>query len=54
MLGKAEEKGIQVIMVADDTLTTMEKVDEVFGKARIKGDAKINSIVKTLLEENSR
>ncbi|NQE05763.1 ATP-dependent dethiobiotin synthetase BioD [ANME-1 cluster archaeon GoMg1] len=49
MLGKAEEKGIPVIMVADDTLTTTEKVDEVFGKARIKGDAKIRRI-KELVE----
>ncbi|MCW3130073.1 MAG: phosphotransacetylase family protein [Methanophagales archaeon] len=49
MLGKAEEKGIPVIMVADDTLTTMERVDEVFGKARIKGDAKIRRI-KELVE----
>ncbi len=49
MLGKAEEKGIPVIMVADDTLKTMEKVDEVFGKARIKGEAKIRRI-KELVE----
>lgn len=50
MLGKAEEKGIPVIMVADDTLKTMEKVDAVFGKARIKGDAKIRRI-KELVEQ---
>ncbi len=49
MLGKAEEKGIPVILVADDTLTTMEKVDNVFGKARIRGDAKIRRI-KELVE----
>ncbi|MCW3133305.1 MAG: phosphotransacetylase family protein [Methanophagales archaeon] len=49
MLGKAEDKGIPVILVADDTLTTVEKVDEVFGKVRIKGDAKIRRI-KELVE----
>lgn len=49
MLGKAEEKGVPVILVADDTLTTLEKVDAVFGKARIKGDAKIRKI-KELVE----
>ena len=50
MLGKAEEKGIPVIIVADDTLTTIEKVDEIFGKARISGDAKIGRI-KELVEQ---
>jgi BioD-like phosphotransacetylase family protein len=49
VLGKAEEKKIPVILVADDTLTTMEKVDEVLGKARIKGDLKIRRI-KELVE----
>ncbi len=49
MLGKAEEKGVPVIMVADDTLTTVEKLDEVFGKARIKGEVKIRKI-KELVE----
>ncbi len=50
ILGKAEEKGVPVILVAEDTLTTVEKVDEVFGKARIRGDAKIKR-VKELVEE---
>ncbi len=49
MLGKAEEKGVPVILVADDTLTTVEKLDEVFGKARIKSDVKIGRI-KELVE----
>lgn len=49
MLGKAEEKGVPVILVADDTLTTMEKLDEVFGKVRIKGDVKLRRI-KELVE----
>ena len=44
ILGKAEEKGVPVILVADDTHTTLEKVDEALGKARIRGDAKIAKI----------
>lgn len=49
VLEKAEEKGIPIILVKDDTLTTMERLDEIFGKARIKGDIKINR-VKELVE----
>ena len=49
ILGKAEEKGVPVILVADDTRTTLEKVDEVFGKARIRGDVKIRKM-KELVE----
>jgi len=49
MLGKAEEKGVPVILVEDDTLATMEKIDERLGKARIRGDAKIRRI-KELVE----
>ena len=51
ILGKAKEKEVPVILVADDTLTTMEKVDEIFGKARIRGNAKIERI-KELVESN--
>jgi len=49
ILGKAEDKGVPVILVADDTLTTLEKVDEALGKARIRGEAKIAK-VKELVE----
>ena len=49
MLGKAEEKGVPVILVANDTLATIEKIDEIFGKARIRGNAKIQRI-KELVE----
>ncbi len=51
ILGKAEEKNVPVVLVADDTLTTMERVDEIFGKARIRGEAKIKRI-KELVEAN--
>jgi len=49
ILGKAEEKSVPVILVTDDTLTTLEKVDEVFGKARIRGEEKIRKM-KELVE----
>ncbi|RLI79731.1 hypothetical protein DRP05_03005 [Archaeoglobales archaeon] len=49
VLEKAKEKGIPIILVKDDTLTTMERLDELFGKARIKGEIKINR-VKELVE----
>jgi hypothetical protein len=41
VLGKAEEKGTPIILVKEDTLMTIERLNEVFGKARIKGEAKI-------------
>jgi len=37
-------------VVADDTLTTMQKVEEVFGKAGIKGGVKLKRI-KELVEQ---
>jgi len=50
ILQKAEEKGVPVTVVADDTLTTMQKVEEVFGKAGIKGGVKLKRI-KELVEQ---
>ena len=42
VVGKAEEKGIPMIVVADDTLTTVEKAQSLFGKARIRGKEKVD------------
>ncbi len=44
VLGKAEEKGIPIILVKEDTLSTIERLDEIFGHARIKGEPKIKRI----------
>jgi len=44
VLGTAEEKGVPVILVKEDTLRTMEKLAEIFGKVRIKGDLKIKRV----------
>ncbi len=41
VVGKAEEKGIPMIVVAEDTLTTVEKTQSIFRKARIRGKEKI-------------
>ncbi|MFP3909556.1 MAG: phosphotransacetylase family protein [Archaeoglobaceae archaeon] len=44
VLGKAEEKGIPIVLVKEDTLSTIERLDEIFGRARIKGEPKIKRI----------
>jgi len=49
VLEKAKERNIPVILVRDDTLTTTEKLDEIFGKSRVRGDVKVNR-VKELVE----
>jgi BioD-like phosphotransacetylase family protein len=46
VVGKAEEKGIPMILVPDDTLTTVGKLESVFGRARIRGEEKIKRIRK--------
>jgi BioD-like phosphotransacetylase family protein len=50
ILGRAEERGVPVILVADDTLTTIERLDEALGKARIRGATKMKK-VKELVEQ---
>lgn len=46
VLERAEEKDVPVIMVRDDTLVAMERLEEIFGKARIKGEVKIKRIME--------
>ena len=48
-IDKAREKGVPIILVKDDTLTTTEKLDEIFGKSRVRGKIKIER-VKELVE----
>ncbi|MBN1456055.1 MAG: phosphotransacetylase family protein [Methanomicrobia archaeon] len=50
ILGRAEELGVPIILVADDTLTTIERLDEALGKARIRGATKLRK-VKELVEQ---
>lgn len=42
VLGKAQSKGIPIISVADDTFTTIEKIESVMGKTRIREKGKID------------
>ncbi len=49
VVGKAEEKGIPMIIVAEDTLTTVERIESIFGRARIRGERKIRRM-KELVE----
>lgn len=44
VLGKAEEKSIPVILVKEDTLSTIERLNEMFGHVRIKGEPKLERI----------
>ncbi|AEA46356.1 phosphotransacetylase family protein [Archaeoglobus veneficus] len=49
VIRRAEENGIPVLLVEEDTLRAVAKLEELMGKARIRGEAKIKKI-KELLE----
>ncbi len=49
VVGLAENRGIPIILVKDDTLTTSEKLGKAFGRVRIKGKKKIERF-KELVE----
>lgn len=44
VLGKAQAKGIPIISVAEDTFTTVDRIEAVMGKTRIRDRVKINRI----------
>ncbi len=50
VLGRAEEVGVPVILVKPDTLTTVEIIEQFFGKTRFHQEEKIHCFEK-LLEE---
>lgn len=50
VLGRAEEVGVPVILVKQDTLTTVEIIEQFFGKTRFHQEEKIHCFEK-LLEE---
>lgn len=50
VLGKAQSKGIPIISVADDTFTTIDKIEGVMGKTKIREKEKIKR-TKELIEE---
>jgi|Deesub1362A_J573_1020465.scaffolds.fasta_scaffold00135_80 hypothetical protein len=49
IIERAEAKGVPILLVSEDTLTTTETLDELFGKAKIRGKVKTNR-VKELFE----
>jgi BioD-like phosphotransacetylase family protein len=51
VLGSAEHADIPVILVRGDTMGTIERVEHLIGRARIKQDMKLNRIVE-LIENN--
>ena len=51
VLGSAEHADIPVVLVRGDTMSTIERVEHLIGRARIKQDRKLNRIVE-LIEDN--
>ncbi|AGK62217.1 BioD-like N-terminal domain of phosphotransacetylase [Archaeoglobus sulfaticallidus PM70-1] len=41
ILDRAESKGVPVLLVSEDTLTTTERLEKMFGKSRIKSEIKL-------------
>ncbi len=41
VIGKAQSKGIPIISVTDDTFTTIDRIETVIGKTRLRGEGKI-------------
>jgi BioD-like phosphotransacetylase family protein len=44
--GRAQELGVPIILVGDDTLTTVEKINEIIGHVRIHEFSKIDKITE--------
>ncbi len=44
VLGKAQSKGIPIISVKEDTFTTVDRIEAVIGKTRIRDQVKINRV----------
>jgi hypothetical protein len=51
VLSRAEELGVPVVLVPDDTFTVVDKTEHLLGKIRIHEPEKIDRLI-TLLEEN--
>ncbi|MCI0470014.1 MAG: phosphotransacetylase family protein [Nitrospirae bacterium] len=44
VIGKAESKGIPIISVAEDTFTTVDRIEALMGKTRIRGEGKLKRV----------
>ena len=51
VLDRAEDREVPIILVTDDTLTTVERAEGIFGHVRFKQDAKIARFID-LLDQN--
>lgn len=51
VIDRAEEREVPIILVADDTLTTVERAEDIFGRIRFKQAAKIARFT-ALLDQN--
>ena len=48
MLGAARERGVPVMVVSEDTMSTVGDMEAIIGRTRIVGKAKIDRIKKLL------
>jgi BioD-like phosphotransacetylase family protein len=53
VLDRAEERQVPIIVVTDDTLTTVDRAEKLFGRVRFHQEGKLNRFVE-LLEQNFR
>jgi BioD-like phosphotransacetylase family protein len=51
VIDRAEERQVPIILVTDDTLTTVERAESIFGRIRFKQDTKIARFI-SLLDQN--
>jgi BioD-like phosphotransacetylase family protein len=51
VIDRAEERGVPIILLADDTLTAVERAEGIFGRIRFKQAAKISRFT-ALLDQN--
>ncbi|MDR4509612.1 MAG: DRTGG domain-containing protein [Candidatus Brocadiaceae bacterium] len=49
IIGKASLKGVPVISVKDDTFKTVEKIEGILGKQKIRGQAKIQKAKELII-----
>ncbi|MFH0925987.1 MAG: phosphotransacetylase family protein [bacterium] len=51
ILARAEERGVPVMVVKDDTISTVEKIERILGRLRLREEEKIRK-VKEVVEQN--
>jgi hypothetical protein len=50
VIDRAEEQNVPLILLADDTLTAIERAETIFGRIRFKQDAKVQRFISLLNE----